>query len=211
MMRLETSNQAMELTASRRTTLLSDDFFPFTRCHARSRSQQLILFSLDAERTSMHLPPFCWSPRRRAVAVPTSQSRSDWRRTCFRCIRRPTGPLARATLRGSVLLLDAATSSSAILSTHHFDRRAASAASQRQLSGSRPDRLSEPHRGLSSRPERHLRAAIWICLDLSIDAACALIKASNQAMQRTAGRSAITLSMIPTPLVLATRALARGR
>ena len=34
---------------------------------------------------------------------------------------------------------------------------------------------------------------------------------SNQAMQRTAGRSAITLSMIPTPLVFATRALARGR
>ena len=33
----------------------------------------------------------------------------------------------------------------------------------------------------------------------------------NQAVQRTAGRSAITLFMIPTPLVFATRALARGR
>ncbi len=36
-------------------------------------------------------------------------------------------------------------------------------------------------------------------------------KSSNQAMQRTAGRSAFTLSMIQTPPVFATRALARGR
>ena len=36
-------------------------------------------------------------------------------------------------------------------------------------------------------------------------------KASNQAMQRTAGRSAFTLSMIPTSSLFATRALARGR
>ena len=34
---------------------------------------------------------------------------------------------------------------------------------------------------------------------------------SNQAMQRTAGRFAITFSMIPTPLVFAACALARGR
>jgi hypothetical protein len=33
----------------------------------------------------------------------------------------------------------------------------------------------------------------------------------NHAMQRTAGRSAITLSMIRTPLVFARRALGRGR
>ena len=39
-------NQAMELTASRRTPTFSHDFHPFIRCGARSRPQQLIFFSL---------------------------------------------------------------------------------------------------------------------------------------------------------------------
>ncbi len=47
----QSPNRAMELTATRRTDLAFDGYSSFTRCHARSRSQQLILFSLGYEQT----------------------------------------------------------------------------------------------------------------------------------------------------------------
>lgn len=51
---MKLSNQAMEPTASHRTTKIFDDFNPFTRCHARSRAQQPILFALGGVRAAIY-------------------------------------------------------------------------------------------------------------------------------------------------------------
>ena len=178
-----TSNHAMERTADRSARHISDDFHPSTPSDARSRPPSLILFSLDAE---------------------AHWSLADRRITAFgRCVSDGSvGPIR--SLSGCFAASEPATEE-LVLRAHrrcHSDR-----------SGTRGSRHPKPAGRLRAssciydRPlaRERLRSRV------RVDQHFWHMNASNQAMQRTAGRSAITLSMIPTPPVFATRALARGR
>ena len=233
------SNQAMELTASRRTTLVFHDFNPFTRCHARSRSAaaHLVLVRRSAirpvKRTLIkilhQLRRSARSPRDSDIGDPDIRllPRSDeWQ---WQIIPRRAGSRRNAlatltfSLRACLLGIKVSSERSALI-RQHLDAAGFGQWRQVQISALpmahlRISRSFTADRRISSRGLNCLSteagsfrsyAGAPTSLQRGKPFAIAVSKSSNQAMEPTTGRRTPKFSMTRTSHPAATRALASG-